>query len=45
LRKSCNVGFPTGVTLGKTYLEPIIDHKAGRESALAAKSQGPRGTG
>jgi deoxyribodipyrimidine photo-lyase len=25
-----------GVTLGKTYLEPIIDHKAGRARALAA---------
>jgi len=25
-----------GVTLGKTYPAPIIDHKAGRERALAA---------
>ena len=25
-----------GITLGKTYPEPIIDHKAGRERALAA---------
>ena len=25
-----------GVELGKTYPEPIIDHKAGRERALAA---------
>ncbi|HEX7882284.1 MAG TPA: deoxyribodipyrimidine photo-lyase [Afipia sp.] len=25
-----------GVTLGKTYPEPIVDHKAGRERALAA---------
>jgi deoxyribodipyrimidine photo-lyase len=24
------------VTLGKTYPEPIVDHKAGRERALAA---------
>ncbi len=25
-----------GITLGKTYPEPIVDHKAGRERALAA---------
>ena len=25
-----------GVTLGKTYPRPIVDHKAGRERALAA---------
>jgi deoxyribodipyrimidine photo-lyase len=25
-----------GVELGKTYPEPIIDHRAGRERALAA---------
>ena len=25
-----------GISLGKTYPEPIIDHKAGRERALAA---------
>ena len=25
-----------GVTLGKTYPEPIVDHKAGRTRALAA---------
>jgi deoxyribodipyrimidine photo-lyase len=28
-----------GVTLGKTYPEPIIDHKAGRARALAAYAQ------
>jgi deoxyribodipyrimidine photo-lyase len=25
-----------GVNLGKTYPQPIVDHKAGRERALAA---------
>ncbi len=25
-----------GVTLGKTYPHPIVDHKLGRERALAA---------
>jgi len=25
-----------GITLGKTYPEPIVDHKLGRERALAA---------
>ena len=25
-----------GVELGKTYPEPIVDHRAGRERALAA---------
>ncbi len=28
-----------GVTLGEAYPEPIVDHKAGRERALAAYAQ------
>jgi deoxyribodipyrimidine photo-lyase len=28
-----------GVTLGKTYPAPIVDHKAGRERALAAYAE------
>ena len=28
-----------GVELGKTYPHPVIDHKAGRERALAAYAE------
>ena len=28
-----------GVTLGKNYPDPVIDHKQGREAALAAFQQ------
>jgi len=31
-----------GVTLGKTYPNPIVDHKEAREKALAAKKSEPR---